>query len=97
MTHLHKTLFILALMVPLAGCNLVQLFRIERLHTAAGRGNTDAVRAALERGVPIDGLDSEGNTPLHAAAAAGHLAVVRLLLERGATMPWASRRCTGRQ
>lgn len=47
-------------------------------------GNASQLRAALERGAPVNGRDESGSTPLIHAAAYGNAACVRLLLERGA-------------
>ena len=52
--------------------------------TAAEAGNTDAVRAMLDIGFPLDARGHDGATPLHTAAYAGSAATVRLLLARGA-------------
>lgn len=51
---------------------------------AAGSGRARVVRGLLERGVPIDSRDREGNTPLHFAAAAGNTQLVAYLLGKGA-------------
>lgn len=54
----------------------------------AGRGEVDAVRAAVREGVNVNGLDSAeaGNGPLHWAAGFGCLEVCRVLLQCGATV-----------
>jgi len=55
------------------------------LHEAAAIGDSDRVRAALDR--DPEGLDTyspEGFTPLALAAHFGHLEVMRLLIDRGA-------------
>jgi ankyrin repeat protein len=58
------------------------------LTQAATRGDVEAVRSALGRGVAIDAVDSHGlrGTALEKAAAKGHRDVVELLLARGATI-----------
>ena len=58
------------------------------LTQAATRGELAVVRSALERGAPIDAIDSHGlrGTALEKAAANGHDDVVELLLGRGATI-----------
>lgn len=54
-------------------------------HTAVLRsGDARQLRAALDRGLPINGRDAKGNTPLMLAATYGDVASMRLLLERGA-------------
>ena len=52
--------------------------------TAARRGETDAVRAGLAQGVPIDRLDDYSLSALMRAAAWGHNATVGALLKAGA-------------
>jgi ankyrin repeat protein len=59
------------------------------LHTAAERGDTDAIRAligSLSPELRQASLNTrkEGDTPLHCAAAHGHAEAVRLLVELGA-------------
>jgi ankyrin repeat protein len=60
----------------------------ERLHEAAAKGDTKLVKALLDRGLPIEGRDSTGQTALHRAAALdwveGATATVQALLARGA-------------
>ena len=55
------------------------------LAAAARHNRLDAVRLALELGLPIDARE-HGLTPLHHAARAGHLAVARELVDRGASL-----------
>ena len=69
------------------------------LAAAARHNHLDAVRLALDLGLPIDARE-HGLTPLHHAARAGHLAVARELVDRGASLdardpvyngpPWAT-------
>jgi ankyrin repeat protein len=55
------------------------------LHEAAAIGDSDRVRAALEKDPLLLDTDSpEGFTPLALAAHFGHLDVMRLLIDRGA-------------
>lgn len=54
------------------------------LFEAAQAGDLDGVKARLEAGEDVNGLDAEQRTPLMAAAEAGHDAVVEALLYAGA-------------
>jgi hypothetical protein len=54
------------------------------LHEAARFGFTEGVRVLLEAGVPVNSVDSHGQTALLAAAVAGALDTVELLLSCGA-------------
>lgn len=54
------------------------------LHYAAAAGAERVTRLLLERGLPVDVRNDDGETPLHLAAVQGRLAVARLLLEHGA-------------
>ena len=42
------------------------------LHVAALRGNTEAVLALVDQGVPVASKNDESKTPMHLAAANGH-------------------------
>lgn len=59
---------------------------IERLHAAASRGDSLAVVALLEHGVPIDGRNSRGETALLLAVEGGHDLVADMLIQRGANI-----------
>jgi hypothetical protein len=52
--------------------------------TAVIKGDVAVVRAGLAAGMPVDGLDSNGFTPLINAAIFGQVEVARILLEAGA-------------
>jgi ankyrin repeat protein len=52
------------------------------LHIAASCGCADIVEILLNKGCPIDALDSDGYTALHRAVLNGHGEVVKLLLDR---------------
>ena len=55
------------------------------IHTAAGRGNIEAVKQHLDAGVDIHVLDKKyGFAPLHYAAEGGYKEIVELLLAKGA-------------
>jgi ankyrin repeat protein len=58
------------------------------LHEAVEAGDLSAVKAGLDAGDDVNGLDGERRTPLIVAAGLGHLELVRLLLERGAEPEW---------
>lgn len=58
--------------------------RIKALAKAAGRGMIDHVELLLNKGVDVNSVSKNGNTPLMRASFKGHLAVARLLLARGA-------------
>jgi ankyrin repeat protein len=51
---------------------------------AARKGDTAALKAQLDKGVPVDSKWRYDQTALFMAARAGHLEAVKLLLERGA-------------
>ena len=46
----------------------------------------EAVKIAAERGVDVNGANTDGNTALHAAAARGYDTVVKYLVEKGARL-----------
>ncbi|MEI7938350.1 MAG: ankyrin repeat domain-containing protein [Verrucomicrobiota bacterium] len=54
------------------------------LKSAAKSGKLTVVKALLENGAAVDGLQQPGLTALHYAAANGHKAVIDLLLSKGA-------------
>lgn len=56
----------------------------EDLLSASRSGDLAAVKAALEKGAPIESKTTYGQTALYLAAMNGHEAIVRLLLEKGA-------------
>jgi ankyrin repeat protein len=58
----------------------------DALIAAARHGRLDAIRLGLDLGLPVDGRDDNGLTPLHHAARSGHLDVVRELVARGASL-----------
>lgn len=54
------------------------------LNAAGACADHGAIDLLLAHGVPVDGVDADGHTPLSAAAAAGSLSGVRYLLQQGA-------------
>lgn len=63
----------------------------QELLLAATRGDTDTVRALLDRGVDVNARDQHGKTALFWASMSGSLDVVNLLLERGADVNLADK------
>ena len=65
---------------------------MEAIHTAAARGDVDALRRELERGVSPDSVGPHSLVPLHFSAAHGasgednQLACIRLLIDAGANV-----------
>ncbi len=57
-----------------------------KLQFAAAQGQVDEVRALLARGLPVDGLDEEGETALMKAVRANQPAAADLLRRRGASL-----------
>ena len=58
----------------------------QQLFYAAGRGNLDAVKDALDNGADIDVIGIMGNTPLMCAAKLGHEEVAKFLVSMGADL-----------
>jgi ankyrin repeat protein len=56
----------------------------EDLLAAARKGNIEAVKSLLDKGVDVNSKSEYGATALSFACDKGHVAVVKLLLERGA-------------
>lgn len=56
------------------------------LHMAAFMGETDVILLLLDKGAPINSLNSQGATPLGLAALQGKAAAVALLAQRGADL-----------
>jgi len=54
------------------------------LHVSAQNGNTAVAALLIQRGAPLEALDSTRQTPLGAAAASGSTDCVELLLDKGA-------------
>lgn len=55
------------------------------LHWASDRDATDALKAALDGGCPVDAVDSSGQTALHYAASCGHIESAKILILAGAS------------
>jgi ankyrin repeat protein len=62
----------------------------EPLHEAAKKGNMDQINRLIEKGVTVDIVDENSNTPLYIAVGQGHKAVVELLIRHGgeSRTPW---------
>ena len=56
----------------------------EELFAAARKGDIEAVKVVLQKGVDVNAKTRYGATALHYACDRGHLEVVRFLIERGA-------------
>ena len=54
----------------------------ESIFSKARNGRYKEVGEIIDAGAPIDGTDSNGNTPLHAACQGGSLKTVKALLRR---------------
>jgi ankyrin repeat protein len=54
------------------------------VHEAVLSADVEAVSSLIEAGMPLDGLDKFGNTPLHWAVFGGYDDIVQALLEAGA-------------
>ncbi|CAH0695625.1 unnamed protein product [Spodoptera exigua] len=59
---------------------------LSALHWAADRNATEALKAALEGGCPVDAADECGQTALHYAATCGHIESTTILLKAGAAL-----------
>ncbi len=70
----------LLLMLAAAGCTS----SMEKLMTAAQKGDVEAVKAQLAEGTPVDTPDPTGSTALLYAAGKGHAELVELLISEGA-------------
>jgi uncharacterized protein len=58
--------------------------RAHDLIAAATLGDVAAVEKLLDLGLPVDGVDAQGASPLLRAAGCGHAPLVGILIERGA-------------
>ena len=54
------------------------------IHQAAGEGNIEAVKQAIDDGADVNAKTDDGGTPLHYAADGGHMEVAELLIAKGA-------------
>lgn len=70
----------LLLMLSLSGCTS----SMEKLMTAAQKGDVEAVKTQLAEGTPVDTTDPTGSTALLYAAGKGHADLVALLIGKGA-------------
>ncbi|KAH9112637.1 hypothetical protein AeMF1_013077 [Aphanomyces euteiches] len=55
--------------------------RFSLLHDAARAGRAEVIRVLIEYGLPVNIVDSHGDTPLHWAARRNHVDAVRALLD----------------
>ena len=55
-----------------------------RLHDAARAGDVEAIRRLLADGLPVDGRDADGRTPVMVATVARRTEAVRTLVDAGA-------------
>ena len=69
------------LLLVASGC---QFFRVDNLNQAIVRGDTEAVRKAIARGVNVNGRGMHAATPLLRAAGVGRLDICELLVKHGA-------------
>ncbi len=75
-------LFLLAILLAISSFALSN--KDKELLTAAGRGDTEKVRATLAAGADVEVRDKNGRTPLMLAAQRGDLEILRLVLAKGA-------------
>jgi ankyrin repeat protein len=64
----------------------------EKLINVVRRGDLREVEGLLNSGAEVNGVGSNGSTPLTQAAATGNLVIARLLLDRGANVNYPNRR-----
>lgn len=58
----------------------------QTIHDAAKQGNLAVVEQCLKKGISVDALDKDGQTPLMWSAVMNHLDVVKLLVDSGANV-----------
>ena len=63
---------------------------VEDLHSAAKRGDNEALRKALNRGVSPDATPSGWWTPMMEASSKGHSVIIQSLLEFGANVNYSN-------
>nr|POE81183.1 ankyrin repeat-containing protein p16f5.05c [Quercus suber] len=62
------------------------VFLFTALHMAAANGHLDVVEYLVNRGVDLNAINEEKNTPLHWACLNGHIEVVKKLILAGANV-----------
>jgi hypothetical protein len=60
------------------------------LHLAVKYGSLEVARFFIAKGVPVDSINEEKQTPLMIAVENRHVEIVKLLLEKGASVRWVN-------
>ena len=86
---------VLILILTLLPCAAMAMYEVslkEQLIRVANSGDQARVNELLNKGVPINSKDLNGQTAMMAAATGGHPETVKLLLNRGAEVETKDRR-----
>jgi len=86
---MKKVLYILALLILLAGCGKREMDEKSKLlqrdiFRAVESGNTDKIRELIKKGADVDATDYLKNTPLFFAAEQNKKEIVEILISAGA-------------